>query len=544
MSSSVDPFLVFVIVVITLVLLVVNLYVLVFFQHPDDKNTAFFPKVLVVVGLALSQACILLLPLDVGNKGGAVGCTNGWTSAAFCGGLDMALLWHVVSMAIAVFVTILVPFAIFHYEADDGFGNRAERSWWVAVKQELLMLLIVGLVLGIAFKYSAETAIPVQEFVIQGFVPLDGSDASTQWNAGAVAQVGVSSTVNMQVTFATYVMAMMGFVGWFLFVTFGGIGMGALPMDLIRGFVYRPRKIPDKIYADEKAHLQLTCTELMKIGDALQAEKQAFEEESHSRRERKQQQKMDRVTLNKYKQMVYMLETKHKELRDLHDGSAKRNPLLPYVKLCVGVVCALLTLLWDLQIILFMMVDPPADGFLNKYFIWFEDTLKFPLFGSMSVGIFSMYLLAAVAKGCFKFGLRCFCFAIHPMEVGATMMNSFLFNLVLILLSTIPTVQFSVQAFSDYARLTEVHNIFGAQIRYLKFFTWFYSTSFFVYTLFAMHVAAVLYLAKAPQDEACSTKDFKDLMQRYDGGKRRRGADELGDELSALQTGRGARSVL
>ena len=152
----------------------------------------------------------------------------------------MALLWHIVSMAIAVFVTVLVPFAIFHYEADDGFGNRAERSWWVAIKYELLMLLIVGLVLGIAFRYSAQTAIPVEEFVVQGFESLAGSDASLSplLQSGAATPAGVSATVNMQVTFSTYVMAMMGFVGWFLFVTFGGIGMGALPLDLIRGFIY------------------------------------------------------------------------------------------------------------------------------------------------------------------------------------------------------------------------------------------------------------------------------------------------------------------
>ena len=33
----------------------------------------------------------------------------------------------------------------------------------------------------------------------------------------------------------------MSFIGWFLFVMFGGVGLSALPMDLIREFIMRPK---------------------------------------------------------------------------------------------------------------------------------------------------------------------------------------------------------------------------------------------------------------------------------------------------------------
>lgn len=36
-------------------------------------------------------------------------------------------------------------------------------------------------------------------------------------------------------------MAILAFVGWFLFAVFGGVGLSALPIDLIRDFFYRPR---------------------------------------------------------------------------------------------------------------------------------------------------------------------------------------------------------------------------------------------------------------------------------------------------------------
>lgn len=45
---SVDWVLIVVIVIMTVALLIANVYILVYFQHDDDKNTAYFPKILVV----------------------------------------------------------------------------------------------------------------------------------------------------------------------------------------------------------------------------------------------------------------------------------------------------------------------------------------------------------------------------------------------------------------------------------------------------------------------------------------------------------------
>ena len=53
-----------------------------------------------------------------------------------------------------------------------------------------------------------------------------------------------------------------------------------------------------------------------------------------------------------------------------------------------------------------------------------------------------------------KFGLRFFCLPIHPMRIGNTMMNSMLFNVLLLLISCVSVVQFCTRAFASYARLT------------------------------------------------------------------------------------------
>lgn len=54
-------------------LFVVSVYILVHYQHPDDKNDAYFPKLTVLLGLLLSGATVLLLPLDVANNEGYPG---------------------------------------------------------------------------------------------------------------------------------------------------------------------------------------------------------------------------------------------------------------------------------------------------------------------------------------------------------------------------------------------------------------------------------------------------------------------------------------
>jgi LMBR1 domain-containing protein 1 len=48
--------------------LIVAVYLLVYYQHPDDRNDAYFPKVVVIIGIMLAGATCLLLPLDVANN--------------------------------------------------------------------------------------------------------------------------------------------------------------------------------------------------------------------------------------------------------------------------------------------------------------------------------------------------------------------------------------------------------------------------------------------------------------------------------------------
>lgn len=68
-----DIFLIVSITVTFFILAVVAVYLLVYYQHPDDHNEAYFPKGVVTIGIMLAGATALLLPLDVANNDGYAG---------------------------------------------------------------------------------------------------------------------------------------------------------------------------------------------------------------------------------------------------------------------------------------------------------------------------------------------------------------------------------------------------------------------------------------------------------------------------------------
>lgn len=68
-----DIFLLVVTIVCFVLLGVFAVYALINYQHPDDKNDAYFPKFIVIVGIMLAGFTALLLPLDVANNDGYAG---------------------------------------------------------------------------------------------------------------------------------------------------------------------------------------------------------------------------------------------------------------------------------------------------------------------------------------------------------------------------------------------------------------------------------------------------------------------------------------
>lgn len=72
----VDVFLIICIIVAFAIMAVAGIYFIVYYQHPDDKNEAYFPKLIVLLGLCLAGGTVLGLPLDVANNTSNPGTRN------------------------------------------------------------------------------------------------------------------------------------------------------------------------------------------------------------------------------------------------------------------------------------------------------------------------------------------------------------------------------------------------------------------------------------------------------------------------------------
>lgn len=155
-----------------------------------------------------------------------------------------------------------------------------------------------------------------------------------------------------------------------------------------------------------------------------------------------------------------------------------------WLKLVAGLVSLAITIVWILQIILYILINPPVSPFLNDLFISASNV--FPLFGTLLFSIFVFYLQMAVIKGNFKFGLNVLLFRIHPVRPNGTVMSSFLFNVALILLASTACIQFAAAAFALYANGTAILQIYGNQLRAIEGLKYIYTENIYIYAFLGL----------------------------------------------------------
>lgn len=63
-------------------------------------------------------------------------------------------------------------------------------------------------------------------------------------------------------------------------------------------------------------------------------------------------------------------------------------------KLILGILGIIVSTLWIVHIILYLLLDPPVSPFLNEVFVKLDDV--FPLFGTASFAFFCLYLIGII----------------------------------------------------------------------------------------------------------------------------------------------------
>uniref|UniRef100_A0A7S1GBQ8 Uncharacterized protein n=1 Tax=Bicosoecida sp. CB-2014 TaxID=1486930 RepID=A0A7S1GBQ8_9STRA len=497
-SVELDAGLIIMCIIVPFILLATNFIGIVHFIHPDDAAGAKFPKVVVLIGMVFAECAVLLLPLDVGNRGGLVGCGY-WNNE--CGGLDMDIVWQIVYVAIAGLVVIVLPYTIFYYEADERDAKQKERIWWTALKYLLITVVVSVTALVILYALLRQTYIPVKYMTVgtnwrHTWFPVD--DVPNLNRACGGGCTTTDHVLKMDVTFVIFLAGLLAFLGWFLFVIYASIGFIALPMDFFNAFIHRRKLLSHSAVVAYQKALQGRAEQLIAMSDALKEEWADYNSVRHSPVDRRKQRKIHEVQLNKLRVLVDTLEGEAEDLRMSSPAEFKNNNILvPWMKLLAGIITTILTLAWLTHIVIYMLLD--ETPFINDYLIWFDGW--FPLFGTLTVGVFAIYLLLAVIKGNFKFGSRFFLIKIHPMVPHKTFVNSMIFNLMLVLLCVLPVVQFASNAFRDYARLTSVDVIFGSTIKHMEGFRYFFENDIFLYSFLGLTFLALVYFVWSPSEK-------------------------------------------
>jgi len=488
----------------------------------------------------------------------------------------MELFWTIIFWLVPIWTFLLIPFATFYYEADDGMLMAGTAYAPNAVKKsrlrqalcyQLFVIVIVGIFFAVMYLLLSDTKIPVQEYYgtgpanavgigivdvqdafgsgIEGktlyyeierlsdangnTVPFQTSQLSDMtvqdvaWVTNSKPQPEKDDLV-LRVSIGTYYAGLMAWLGWFLFAIFGGVGLSAVPLDLILAYKNRPRHLDAVEYSEMQMSLRERTNELVDIGELIKIEREQKAQAGLVSRfggwsldsEQRKAAKEEKQAILGFKQAVYLLE-EDVEMFLAMTNSEKSNPLVPYISLLLGCCAIIISIFWFIHIIVYVFPSPPLAPFLNNYFSFFDSW--FPLFGTLSIAIFTFYLLIAAVKGAFKFGVRFMFMHIHPMKVGKTYMSSFMFNMALVLMCALPVVQFSQVAFADYAAFAQIRQMFGVQVQYLQFFTLFFANDVFIYVFFAISILTAIYLMISPKDQSTSAQALRDRLRAHQGGR-------------------------
>lgn len=458
-------------------------YLVFLYQHEDDRNQAWLPKIIVIFGLSLACFNVLLLPYDVANR------QDPDVQNSVGGGINTVLVWQIVMYSIAAMSVLIVPFAIFYYEGMDPdqkniFNQLKPAICYTSITTILFVILLVVLWITVGDAEIDYTLYKNVGYAVASLVD-SGCPPEAYFNFVTTG----TATLTIKVSPFVYMCGLLSAIGWLLFFVFGGIGLAALPMDLISDFKNRPQAITAAEYTLRKETLGRETQALMSEGKALE---EAEESGASGRKHRKR--------MLAFKAKVQELEDRFDKLTISYEqGGGKVLPL--YLGLVMGIFGAIISIMWVLQILIHNILN--ASPLLSAMFIAMDS--GFTLFGTIAYGIFAFYLLWCVVKGCTKFGLNLLLFTVHPMKIGGTMMNSFLFNTLLILIASVSVIQFCAMSFRDYAANTAVDALYLTYVSRLKGIN--VVNQYLQYPMGAIAVLAFLWLAICPR---CKRDDDDD----------------------------------
>ena len=506
----IDIFMLVMVIILGIVIIIVNIYLLAYYCAEDDNEfgSGGFAKMIAILGMFIGLGQICLLPLDVTNTRGEGG------------DFRMDLIWKITYISITCFVFFIIPLAISVYECDPEWSCCQKFSHTFCFI--FCELVVVGCLFGVTFLYFNKANIPITS--IKCKIDSIWTDSQEEMdNIDKICDKIVNTQIEIKVSIVVYIIALLSIISYILFMIFGGVGIFAFPLDLIYSFCARPVKIKPPKLEEMRKEIVVTAADLKDLGMQLKKmEENGINKKCFFSKDKRRYNDL----LKQLKVGVSIIDDQF-QIINMQNLANQTSALGYLLKLIAGIFCFILSLVWIAQILLYIILKKdgkPIHQFVNIALVKLTD-LNLSFLAICIFIVLSLYLLLITIKGNFKFGLRVMFFVeIHPMKKDNTYMNSILFNVMLIMLTSVSVIQFSIRAFGEYTTLTDADIIFNTQIRYLSIYSYCFKYNVFEYGLLGIALISFLYLICRPND---TNTVRKILYKKFENDKKNKEPKEI-----------------
>jgi len=481
----------------------------------------------------LTLLTVALPPLDIANGNG---------------GIPMEQIWYVVFFTQAGMIFIVIPYTIFYYGAYDSFGTFNDQdqfeaaescqpqAWRSAVCSTVITAAISLTLIGVVWLFLGYADLDLQTFS-GPLLDQTGMATITMGCSGTNALcTGSASTLTMDVTFPVYTIAVTAFLGWTLFAVFAGVGLYAVPLDLINFFRSRVTFMDKATREEFKMKLGKRAQSLHKVLRDLDEKLASREEVTAAENDKlKDILKEKDVVMSQYENFKVCEEWAQKQ-------NVEDNACSHCLGLLAGILSIIVSIFWTLHIVLYMFWEDPVYGFLNTFLVELDKVWSF--MGVTLYALFSFYLMICVLKGNSKWGLSIGCCTLPPLEVRNTLMQSFLVNSLLLALCSFSLVQFCMQAFKGYAGPNSSATVlFNVAARNLRGITVLYTNNVFVWILLCTAGLTFLVLLFCPPASLDLESRMREAIaeDEYSGGHK--ASEKLQSNVEIEMTTRGFNEV-
>ncbi|CCW63388.1 unnamed protein product [Phytomonas sp. EM1] len=462
--------LILVIIILTLVFITLAAYIVLYFQSPEDGKSTYCGKVIFGLSLLLSLGGTLLVTYDVADA------PDPTVLNTFSKTLNTVLMWEIVLWIIIVKAIVICPFMMFLYAFRDPEHPKTTKAIIQATLTTLVAVSVFALIVGTCYATVGVSKISFQTYEASGQLMF------TSQSGVSLNQTYTTVEPEIKVSFTTYCVGMLSLLGWFVLLFYCGLGFISFPINGFFNFKNRIKRINAADFSERMYVILAKADALLELGKELQREARSY---------------VPLAVKNKIhilRNEVYLLENEQEYLIWSYT-KAGGSPFIVYGKLLLNVVCFAIVVAWVLHIIVFNLAN--ADPFLNTLLIALRNA--FGVFGILGYSLFALYLYWSTFQGQLVAGLWIFFFNIYPMRPHDTLIHSFLYNGLLMLIVMPTVLVFAVGSFEGYTANTSIGGMVNGYIRHLKgisvFLKW-VQVVFLIILLLSMVVTLIYKLVK------------------------------------------------